>query len=79
MKHTIKRISPDGSHFFFGYYDLQPFDPSNTLHLVHNAPFMDRLQEKGDTCDIGLIDLSTGAYEKLANTQAWNFQQGAML
>ena len=79
MAYSIQRISPDNGHYFFGYYDLQPFDPSGTLHLAHKAPFMDRLPAKGDSCQLGLIDLTTGAFEKLADTQSWNFQQGAML
>lgn len=79
MEYSIQRITSDDGQYFFGYYDLQPFSPDNRLHLVHKAPIMDRLQEKGDTCQIGLIDRSTGTYELLSQTQAWNFQQGAML
>jgi len=76
---TIRRITPTDGHYFFGYYDLQPFSPDHRLHLVHRTSFMDRLQEAADRCDIGLIDLSDGRFHKLAETQSWNFQQGAML
>lgn len=75
----VRRITPADGHYFFGYYDLQPFDPSQTMHLVHKASFMDRLQRDGDTAEIGFIDMNSGKYEKLASTQGWNFQQGAML
>lgn len=74
-----KRISPTNGEFFFGYYDLQPFN--GNLHLTHRVNFTDRLHKKGDTAEIGLLDMnsSTGSYEKLDTTGAWNFQQGAML
>ncbi len=74
-----KRITPTDGHYFFGYYDLQPFDASGRYHLTHKATFMDRLHERGDTCEIGMIDIDSGNYEYLETTRAWNFQQGAML
>jgi len=84
MKHiskgvSVKRITPNDGQYFFGYYDLQPYNQSQKLHLTHKAPFRDRLQEKGDCAEVGFIELSTGKYEKLDRTFAWNFQQGAML
>lgn len=84
MKHIkkstpVKRISPADGQYFFGYYDLQPFNKDETLHLTHKPLFMDRLHKKDDFTEIGLIDMSNGKYEKLDTTYAWNFQQGAML
>ena len=73
------RISPMDEFFFFGYYDLQPFNKKGNLHLAHKAPFMDRLQVRDDVASVGVIDMSTRKFEKLADTKAWNFQQGAML
>lgn len=75
----IKRITPDDAQYFFGYYDLQPYNASETLHLTHKATFRNKLQEKGDSAEVGFIDLSTDKYEKIDTTFAWNFQQGAML
>ncbi|MBR4206020.1 MAG: hypothetical protein IKQ92_11125 [Clostridia bacterium] len=69
----------DGAHYFFGYYDLQPFDSTERSHLIHRVPFMDRLPEAGDIAELGEIDLETGAFRRFAETTAWNFQQGAML
>lgn len=84
MKHiskgvAVKRITPNDGQYFFGYYDLQPYNQSQTLHLTHKAPFRNRLHERGDSAEVGFIELSTGKYEKLDTTFAWNFQQGAML
>lgn len=84
MKHLIKsvpvkRISPGDGHYFFGYYDLQPYNSDETLHLTHKTSFRDRLQTKNDSAEIGIIDMRSGKYEKIDTTYAWNFQQGAML
>lgn len=73
----VRRISPGNGEFFFGYYDLKAF--SGKRHLAHRLPFADRLQKKGDKAEIGVIDIDSCRYEKVAETEAWNFQQGAML
>ncbi len=75
----VRRITPACEHHFFGYYDLQPFDINGKYHLTHKTDFRNRLQKRGDTCEVGLIDMSGCKYEKLEITRAWNFQQGAML
>ncbi len=75
-----KVITPDdGGHYFFGYYDLQPFDSTGRYHLVHRAPFEGKIPESEDVCELGVIDLQTGKFIKYAETKAWNFQQGAFL
>lgn len=75
--YPARRISPAGEDFFFGYYDLQPFN--GYLHLTHRIGFTDHLQKRGDKAEIGLLDMKTAQYEKLDTTGAWCFQQGAML
>ena len=72
-----KRISPMDQHFFFGYYDLQPF--SGRYHLAHKVGFTDRLNRKNDVAQIGLLNVDTEKFEALDETYAWCFQQGAML
>lgn len=75
-----KVITPDdGGHYFFGYYDIQPFDSTGRYHLVHKAPFEGRLPLEDEVCELGVIDLETGEFIKYAETKAWNFQQGALL
>ena len=69
----------DGRHYFFGYYDLMPFDSEERRHLCHRVSFMDRLPRADDTAELGEIDLESGEFRKFAETTAWNFQQGAML
>ena len=72
-------ISPEDGHYFFGYYDLQPFDSTGRYHLCHRAPFEDRIPGEHDICEIGMLDITTRKFIKLAKTTAWNFQQGALL
>ncbi len=73
-------LSPkDGRHYFFGYYDLQPYDESCSKHLAHRTSFMDRLPEKGDIAEVGYVDIATREFVRVGETRAWNFQQGAML
>lgn len=75
-----KVITPDDEgHYFFGYYDLQPFDSTGRYHLCHKAPFEDHIPAEDDICELGVIDLQTGKFIKYAETTAWNFQQGALL
>ena len=76
---SVRRISPGDAHYFFGYYDLQPFNKSQNLHLAHKSTFMGRMPLATESADIGVIDVETGKFEKLDSTFAWNFQQGAML
>ena len=73
------RISPTDAHYFFGYYDLQPYNLSQTLHLAHKSSFCNRLPKKTDMAEIGAIDIGTGMFRSFTKTHAWNFQQGAML
>ncbi len=69
----------EGEHFFFGYYDLQPYDRGMTRHLCHKVPFMDHHPTAAEPAEIGYIEVETGVYHRIAETCAWNFQQGAFL
>lgn len=81
MKKFIKRnITPqDGHEYFFGYYDLQPYSTDNTKHLCGRTTFSDRQPVLGDKMEIGYIDIPNAKFVKLAETNTWNWQQGAFL
>lgn len=64
---------------FFGYYGISPWNPSETMMVGLETGFDDRLPEPGEPATIGSIDAVTGAWRPLAETRAWNFQQGCML
>ncbi|MBQ8320151.1 MAG: hypothetical protein IJX81_04655 [Clostridia bacterium] len=75
-----KVITPhDGYEYFFGYYDLQPYDGEEKFHLAHRVAFLDRHPNAADVAEIGVIELATQRFIKLAETHSWNFQQGALL
>lgn len=79
FKDKVKIITPnDGYHYFFGYYDMRATgDKINQNHLCHRVKFMDRLPNADDVCEVGY--LKDNVFYKIAETTAWNFQQGAML
>ncbi len=76
----MNNITPnDGYEYFFGYYDLQPYDDENLYHLAHRVKFRDRHPSAVDIAEIGYIDLKTKTFVKIAETKSWNFQQGSLL
>jgi len=77
---NLRRISPqDKAHYFFGYYDVPAFSKNNKLHLAHRVQFWDRLPREDDVVEIGFIERGKSTFTPLAQTTAWNFQQGSML
>ena len=76
----IDTISPDdGYDYFFAYYDLQPYDRDSKIHLTHRVKFNDRIPTADDVCELGYITLADKVFHKVAESHAWNFQQGAQL
>jgi hypothetical protein len=78
MSDNPRTISPADGNYFFAYYDLQPYSPDGMRHLAHRAAFADRLPRPDDICELGYIE-KDGGFIKIAETTAWNFQQGAQL
>lgn len=75
---AVHALTKGPQHHFFGYYDKSPWDASGTLLLAARASFMDRPPTPDDPLVIGVIDPS-GEWTPLAETRAWNWQQGCML
>ena len=75
----ITRLSAGRGHYFFGYYDVAAFDAGGKFHLYHQVGFMDRQPTREDSAELGMINIETKEKIKIAETTAWNFQQGAML
>jgi hypothetical protein len=76
---AVRRITDPPAHHFFGYYEKSPWNASETYLLAHESKFQDRRPTAEDTAGVCLIDDATGAVEQVAQTGAWDFQQGAML
>jgi hypothetical protein len=76
---TLRRVSPDDGHYFFGYYDKCPWDPTGRFLLAHKVDFFDRQPRPHEEAGIGVIDLAGGLYRELDRTAGWSWQQGSML
>lgn len=69
-----------GKHHFFGYYDKCPWSADGRFLLALEADFIDHLPLPTDAASVGVIDLKgEGTFKKIAETRAWNWQQGCML
>lgn len=83
---AISKISPDDSNYeyFFGYYDKSPWDVTDRFILCMRAKNTWSDVSPRETADILLIDTekekeAPGRIQKIAETRAWNVQQGCML
>jgi hypothetical protein len=73
---NVEIISPDdSSHYFFAYYDMRA--SQGKRHLCHKVSFLDRIPNENDVAEIGYLE--DKKFYKIAETTAWNFQQGALL
>ena len=76
---VARPITQGPKHHFFGYYGICPWNSTGQYHLCLQSDFHDRPPAAGDTAVVGLVDMETGKFEGVAETQAWNLQQGSML
>jgi len=75
-----RAVTKGPRHHFFGYYDKSPWDATGRYMLALETPFGDREPGPDDRATIGVIDLAADcSFHPLADTTAWNWQQGAML
>ena len=75
----IEQITTGPKNHFFGYYGVCPWNESERFLVCLESPFQDHLPEPDEPATICLIDTQTRALHRLADTRAWNLQQGAML
>jgi len=74
----IRRITADGEHFFFGYYDRVPVSSDGRYHLAIHPPFADRSNTATDSASLGLLDLHcSNRWIPLEDEIAWNWQMGS--
>lgn len=78
---NFKKIfnSPPNQNFFFGYYDKLQLNSTNRYLLALKVDFINRLPLKDDIATIGYFDIKTKKFHKVASTNTFNWQQGAML
>ncbi|MCD8291534.1 MAG: hypothetical protein LUC91_08570 [Prevotella sp.] len=74
--HSI--LAEENYHVFRGYYDIDYMNRDGNRFLCHRLP-LDTIDNKSTKCEIGYYQLDTGCFVKVANTQAWCWQQGSRL
>ncbi|PTX96096.1 hypothetical protein DB345_09870 [Spartobacteria bacterium LR76] len=73
-------VTQGAGHHFFGYYDKSCWDAGGRWILGQESGFMHRPPGENDVLKIGMIDTANGCeWMPLAETRAWNWQQGCML
>jgi hypothetical protein len=73
------RAVTEGPHgHLFGYYDKPPWDVTGRYMLAMEAPDVQRMPLPLEKAAIGLVEIASGRFEPLAQTAAWNWQQGCM-
>ena len=77
----LKRLSPEGGHWFFGYYDKSLFDAAGQRVLCGRSTFLDRMPTPDDELELGWLDADAEepSFERIGSTRAWCWQQGTML
>ncbi|MCD7994561.1 MAG: hypothetical protein LUK37_23390 [Clostridia bacterium] len=69
-------LEADGYHVYRGYYDLNYLDDGR--FLCHRLP-VDAIDNRKTKCEIGFYDLEELIFHKVADTNAWCWQQGSRL
>ena len=76
----VRAVTPDdGFHYFFGYFDKFQFNSKDELLLANRIAFTARQPRFGEKNTVGIIEPETQKFTPLAETLAWNWQQGSML
>ena len=65
-------------HFFASYYGINSWSADQQYVTVLQTTIKYRLPTENDAATLGLVDLKTKEFIPLAQTRAWNFQQGCM-
>lgn len=69
--------------YFFGFHELQPFSKDNSKLLAVKYPYKEiRMPNPNDYAEIGYLEFDgnqLGKFEKLGETNAWNFHKGCRL
>ncbi|MFA6928891.1 MAG: hypothetical protein WCT05_01085 [Lentisphaeria bacterium] len=71
-------LCPEDGHYFFGYYDRDPWNADLSKHLTLKAPQCEKLPQIGETAEVGYLEGTNRPFVPCAKTRAWCHQQGAM-
>lgn len=75
-----QRVGAGVQHSFFGYYNKSNFSRDDTRLLAHRVPMMTGDVTGSQVAEVGYYNLTDGgAFHKIAQTTAWNWQMGCQL
>jgi hypothetical protein len=75
----IRPLTSGPLHHFFGYYGVSPWNRSGSRLLCLESTFQNRMPRPNEPASIIEVNPATGATKPVAETRAWNLQQGCML
>lgn len=76
---SVTALTSGPAHHFVGYYGITPWNETGSRLFCLETDVADRLVEARDRAAVCLIDPATQELTRVAETSAWNLQQGAML
>jgi hypothetical protein len=76
---TVLFETPNTHSHFFGYYDKSPFDADGNRLLSLRVDFDRREVRSDDEATVGYWRIDEETFVEVGTTQAFNWQQGAML
>jgi hypothetical protein len=74
----MQLTSDSEEHLLASYYGINSFDKSQKHLLVLRTDIKYSLPDENESATLGLLDIETSEFIPLAQTRAWNFQQGCM-
>ena len=75
---VVRRVTNGPGRHLKAYYDIQPWSASGERMLCMECDFQDHDPDPEDRLTLGVVDLDTEGFTPVAETRAWNFQQGCM-
>ncbi len=78
VSEPIQITSNDKEHLFASYYGINSFSRSQRYVTVLETDVKHHLPDETEPAVLGLVDLQGHEFIPLAETHAWNFQQGCM-
>ena len=78
-KARIQTLTSGPKHHFFGYYAVSPWNRAGDKMICLETAFQNRMPRPNEPATIVAVDPHSGATSPIAETRAWNLQQGCML
>jgi len=78
--YPIEKTSFNNEESFFGYYDKSPMNKDGSYIIFHSSSFPSTTHpNSGKNLSVILFNIEENSYSKVAQTKAWNWQQGSRL